>query len=414
MADLIVGIQWGDEGKGKIVDLLASGYDYVVRYQGGHNAGHTIVVDSKKIALHLLPSGILYPQCKNVIGNGVVINLEALLKEMSAFENLQGRLFVSDKAHIILPYHEILDKAKEKSKNTSAIGTTGKGIGPCYGDKVSRNGVRLMDLKHPQVLKTKIESIYQQAQYAASLYGVELPSTEDVVSHLESLREQILPFITDTTQLLWEAQKRGEKILCEGAQGSMLDIDHGTYPYVTSSSTIAAGACSGSGLAPRDIQKVIGIAKAYCTRVGNGVFPTEELGEIGERLRESGGEFGTTTGRARRCGWFDAVAVRYACALNGCESLSIMKLDVLDGFRRIKVCVGYEYEGREIDYIPTDYECVKPIYREFEGWDKTCGIRDFNALPKNAQIYIKELEKLIGVKISMISTSAEREDTIRL
>ncbi|TLD91945.1 adenylosuccinate synthase [Helicobacter magdeburgensis] len=414
MADLIVGIQWGDEGKGKIVDLLASGYDYVVRYQGGHNAGHTIVVDSKKIALHLLPSGILYPQCKNVIGNGVVINLEALLKEMSAFENLQGRLFVSDKAHIILPYHEILDKAKEKSKNTSAIGTTGKGIGPCYGDKVSRNGVRLMDLKHPQILKTKIESIYQQAKYAASLYGVELPSVENVVSHLESLREQILPFITDTTQLLWEAQKRGEKILCEGAQGSMLDIDHGTYPYVTSSSTIAAGACSGSGLAPRDIQKVIGIAKAYCTRVGNGVFPTEELGETGERLRESGGEFGTTTGRARRCGWFDAVAVRYACALNGCESLSIMKLDVLDGFRRIKVCVGYEYESREIDYIPTDYECVKPIYREFEGWDKTCGIRDFNALPKNAQIYIKELEKLIGVKISMISTSAEREDTIRL
>ena len=414
MADLIVGIQWGDEGKGKIVDLLASGYDYVVRYQGGHNAGHTIVVDSKKIALHLLPSGILYPQCRNVIGNGVVINLEALLKEMSAFENLQGRLFVSDKAHIILPYHEILDKAKEKSKNTSAIGTTGKGIGPCYGDKVSRNGVRLMDLKHPQILKTKIESIYQQAKYAESLYDVELPSVENVLSHLESLREQILPFITDTTQLLWEAQKKGEKILCEGAQGSMLDIDHGTYPYVTSSSTIAAGACSGSGLAPRDIQKVIGIAKAYCTRVGNGVFPTEELGEIGERLRESGGEFGTTTGRARRCGWFDAVAVRYACALNGCESLSIMKLDVLDGFRRIKVCVGYEYEGREIDYIPTDYECVKPIYREFEGWDKTCGIRDFNALPKNAQIYIKELEKLIGVKISMISTSAEREDTIRL
>lgn len=414
MADLIVGIQWGDEGKGKIVDALAGGYDYVVRYQGGHNAGHTIVVDSKKIALHLLPSGILYPQCKNVIGNGVVINLEALLKEMSAFENLQGRLFISDKAHIILPYHEILDKAKEKSKNTSAIGTTGKGIGPCYGDKVSRNGVRLMDLKHPHILKAKIESIYQQAQYAASLYGAELPSVENVLSHLESLREQILPFVTDTTQLLWEAQKKGEKILCEGAQGSMLDIDHGTYPYVTSSSTIAAGACSGSGLAPRDIHKVIGIAKAYCTRVGNGVFPTEELGQIGERLREAGGEFGTTTGRARRCGWFDAVAVRYACALNGCESLSIMKLDVLDGFRRIKVCVGYEYEGKEIGYIPTDYECVKPIYREFEGWDKTCGIREFNALPIQAQTYIKELEKIIGVKISMVSTSPEREDTIRL
>nr|WP_317404351.1 adenylosuccinate synthase [uncultured Helicobacter sp.] len=414
MADLIVGIQWGDEGKGKIVDALAGGYDYVVRYQGGHNAGHTIVVDSKKIALHLLPSGILYPQCKNVIGNGVVINLEALLKEMSAFTHLQERLFISDKAHIILPYHEILDKAKEKSKDTNAIGTTGKGIGPCYGDKVSRNGVRLMDLKHPHILKAKIESIYQQAQYAASLYGAELPSVENVLSHLESLREQILPFVTDTTQLLWEAQKKGEKILCEGAQGSMLDIDHGTYPYVTSSSTIAAGACSGSGLAPRDIHKVIGIAKAYCTRVGNGVFPTEELGQIGERLREAGGEFGTTTGRARRCGWFDAVAVRYACALNGCESLSIMKLDVLDGFERIKVCVGYEYEGKEIGYIPTDYECVKPIYREFEGWDKTCGIRAFNALPMQAQTYIKELEKIIGVKISMVSTSPEREDTIRL
>lgn len=414
MADLIVGIQWGDEGKGKIVDALAGGYDYVVRYQGGHNAGHTIVVDSKKIALHLLPSGILYPQCKNVIGNGVVINLEALLKEMSAFTHLQGRLFISDKAHIILPYHEILDKAKEKSKDTNAIGTTGKGIGPCYGDKVSRNGVRLMDLKHPHILKAKIESIYQQAQYAASLYGAELPSVENVLSHLESLREQILPFVIDTTQLLWEAQKKGEKILCEGAQGSMLDIDHGTYPYVTSSSTIAAGACSGSGLAPRDIHKVIGIAKAYCTRVGNGVFPTEELGQIGERLREAGGEFGTTTGRARRCGWFDAVAVRYACALNGCESLSIMKLDVLDGFERIKVCVGYEYEGKEIGYIPTDYECVKPIYREFEGWDKTCGIREFNALPIQAQTYIKELEKIIGVKISMVSTSPEREDTIRL
>ncbi len=414
MADLIVGIQWGDEGKGKIVDALAGGYDYVVRYQGGHNAGHTIVVDSKKIALHLLPSGILYPQCKNVIGNGVVINLEALLKEMSAFTHLQERLFISDKAHIILPYHEILDKAKEKSKDTNAIGTTGKGIGPCYGDKVSRNGVRLMDLKHPHILKAKIESIYQQAQYAASLYGAELPSVENVLSHLESLREQILPFVTNTTQLLWEAQKKGEKILCEGAQGSMLDIDHGTYPYVTSSSTIAAGACSGSGLAPRDIHKVIGIAKAYCTRVGNGVFPTEELGQIGERLREAGGEFGTTTGRARRCGWFDAVAVRYACALNGCESLSIMKLDVLDGFRRIKVCVGYEYEGKEIGYIPTDYECVKPIYREFEGWDKTCGIREFNALPIQAQTYIKELEKIIGVKISMVSTSPEREDTIRL
>lgn len=413
MADLIVGIQWGDEGKGKIVDAMAGEYDYVVRYQGGHNAGHTIVINNKKIALHLLPSGILYEHCKNIIGNGVVINLEALLTEMKSFDNLQGRLFISDKAHIILPYHEMLDKAKEKSKDKAAIGTTGKGIGPCYGDKVSRNGVRLMDLHNPTQLKAKIQAIYDQIQYTQSLYDITLPSVESVVEYIESVSHQILPFVTNTTQLLWDAQTKGEKILLEGAQGNMLDIDHGTYPFVTSSTTIAAGACSGSGLAPRDIQRVIGIAKAYCTRVGNGVFPTEEKGAVGEKLREAGKEFGTTTGRSRRCGWFDAVAVRYACRLNGCESLSIMKLDVLDGFSSIKVCVGYEYKGKEIDYIPTDYECVKPIYREFEGWDKTSHIRVFSDLPQAAQYYIKELEHITGTKIAIVSTSPERDDTIR-
>ena len=412
MADLIVGIQWGDEGKGKIVDKMAGDYDYIVRYQGGHNAGHTIVVNGRKVALHLLPSGILYESCKNIIGNGVVISLEALIQEMAAFPNLQGRLFISDKAHIILPYHEILDKAKEKNKN-KAIGTTGKGIGPCYTDKISRNGVRIMDLTNSARLKEKIASIYEQAQYVAKAYDVELPNIENVVAKIESMKEQILPFVTDTTQLLWAAQNRGEQILCEGAQGSMLDIDHGTYPFVTSSTTIAAGACSGSGLAPRDIKSVIGIAKAYCTRVGNGVFPTEDMGEVGERLRKAGEEFGTTTGRARRCGWFDTVAVRYAVRLNGCESLSIMKLDVLDGFSSIKVCVGYEYDGKEIDYIPTDYERVKPIYREFEGWDKTYGVRYFADLPKAAQVYINELEQIIGARIAMISTSPERDDTIR-
>lgn len=413
MADLIVGIQWGDEGKGKIVDAMAGEYDYIVRYQGGHNAGHTIVINNKKIALHLLPSGILYEHCKNIIGNGVVINLEALLTEMKSFDNLQGRLFISDKAHIVLPYHEMLDKAKEKSKDKAAIGTTGKGIGPCYGDKVSRNGVRLMDLHNPTQLKTKIQAIYDQIQYTQSLYDITLPSVESVVEYIESVSHQILPFATNTTQLLWDAQTKGEKILLEGAQGSMLDIDHGTYPFVTSSTTIAAGACSGSGLAPRDIQRVIGIAKAYCTRVGNGVFPTEEKGATGEKLREAGKEFGTTTGRSRRCGWFDAIAVRYACRLNGCESLSIMKLDVLDGFSSIKVCVGYEYKGKEIDYIPTDYQCVRPIYREFEGWDKTSNIRVFSDLPKAAQYYIKELEHITGTKIAIVSTSPERDDTIR-
>ncbi|TLD96775.1 adenylosuccinate synthase [Helicobacter jaachi] len=413
MADVIVGIQWGDEGKGKIVDALAKEYDYVVRYQGGHNAGHTIVVDSQKIALHLLPSGILYSHCKNVIGNGVVINLNALLDEMSAFKDLEGRLFISDKAHIILPYHEILDKAREKSLQQTAIGTTGKGIGPCYTDKIARHGVRITDLKHLELLRSKIESIHAQMQYVQSLYGVELPSVDSVMAHIESIAPKILPFVVDSAQLLWSAQAQGKKILCEGAQGSMLDIDHGTYPFVTSSTTIAAGACSGSGLAPRDIHSVIGIAKAYCTRVGNGAFPTEEKGDIGHRIREVGKEFGTTTGRARRCGWFDALAVRYACRLNGCDSISLMKLDVLDGFECVKVCVGYEYEGKEIDYVPTDYEGVKPIYKVFEGWDKTSHVREFSALPQAAKLYIQELEKLIGVRIAMISTSPERADIIR-
>lgn len=411
MADLIVGIQWGDEGKGKVVDSLAGQYDYVVRYQGGHNAGHTIVVGSRKVALHLLPSGILYPHCKNIIGNGVVIDPWALAEEMESFENLQGRLFVSDKAHLILPYHILLDQAKEKNKQR-AIGTTGKGIGPCYGDKILRNGIRVMDLKNPELMRTKITNILQDLGYVEKLYGIELPSTDSIMQKIESVRPQIIPFIADSTQILWEAQEKGEKILCEGAQGSMLDVDHGTYPFVTSSTTIAAGACSGSGLSPKSLKNIIGVAKAYCTRVGNGVFPTEEEGEIGEWLRQKGGEFGTTTGRARRCGWFDSVAVRYACGLNGCDSLSIMKLDVLDGLERVKVCVAYEYEGKKINYIPTDYDNVKPIYQEFEGWEKTCGVRSFDMLPSKAQDYIKALEEITKVRISMISTSPQRDDMI--
>lgn len=411
MADLIVGIQWGDEGKGKVVDSLAGQYDYVVRYQGGHNAGHTIVVGSRKVALHLLPSGILYPHCKNIIGNGVVIDPWALAEEMESFENLQGRLFVSDKAHLILPYHILLDQAKEKNKQR-AIGTTGKGIGPCYGDKILRNGIRVMDLKNPELMRTKITNILQDLGYVEKLYGIELPSADSIMQKIESVRPQIIPFIADSTQILWEAQEKGEKILCEGAQGSMLDVDHGTYPFVTSSTTIAAGACSGSGLSPKSLKNIIGVAKAYCTRVGNGVFPTEEEGEIGEWLRQKGGEFGTTTGRARRCGWFDSVAVRYACGLNGCDSLSIMKLDVLDGLERVKVCVAYEYEGKKINYIPTDYDNVKPIYQEFEGWEKTYGVRSFDMLPSKARDYIKALEEITKVRISMISTSPQRDDMI--
>jgi len=322
-ADLIVGIQWGDEGKGKIVDLLAKKYNYIVRYQGGHNAGHTIVTEGKKYALHLIPSGILYPECKNIIGNGVVISPDALIKEMKAFTNLKGRLFISDKAHVIMPYHEQIDIAKERLRGGNAIGTTGKGIGPTYTSKVSRSGLRMGELKDAKNFKKKVETFALESSYIFEYLGIN--PLADMDEKIALWQEELLPFVTDTTALLWDALDRGEDILLEGAQGSMLDIDHGTYPFVTSSNTIAAGACSGTGLPPKAVGETLGIAKAYCTRVGNGVFPTEEFGEEGELIRQKGKEFGTTTGRARRCGWFDAVAARYACKLNGCDSLAIMR-----------------------------------------------------------------------------------------
>lgn len=413
MADLIVGIQWGDEGKGKIVDKLASNYDYVVRYQGGHNAGHTIVVNNQKYALHLMPSGILYSQCKNIIGNGVVISLEALVKEMQQYTNLTGRFFISDRAHIITPYHQLLDSARE-SASKEAIGTTKKGIGPAYSDKVSRTGFRMGELKNLDLFYEKLKNYYQEIQFMEDLYKIKLPHPHEVFEQIQSLCPLVLPFITDTTKLLWDAIDNHAKILLEGAQGSMLDIDHGTYPFVTSSTTISAGASSGTGIAPREIKQVIGVAKAYCTRVGNGPFPTEEKGVIGEKICEKGHEFGTTTGRKRRCGWIDALALKYACRLNGCTDLALMKLDVLDDFDEIKVCTHYELNGKILDYIPSDMQNVKPIYQSFKGWKSTLGIREFDKLPIQAQEYILGLEKIIGIKISIISTSPERDDIILL
>lgn len=416
MADLVVGLQWGDEGKGKIVDMLAKAYDVVVRYQGGHNAGHTIVVDGKKIALHLLPSGVLYPHCQNIIGNGVVIELGSLWREIEGFgiDKLNGRLFISDRAHIILPYHIALDQLKEKLKKQGAIGTTGKGIGPTYADKASRVGVRVGELKKLKELEQKLGSYYKEIQIVLHSLGGEAPSFESMMGELEKMSKKILPFVCDSTQFLWEAQRAGKKILLEGAQGSMLDLDHGTYPFVTSSTTMSSGACSGSGINVKELDEIIGIAKAYCTRVGNGPFPSEEFGEIGEEIQKRGGEFGTTTGRARRCGWFDAVAMKYACKLNGCTQVALMKLDVLDGFDEVKVCVGYEYRGERIEYIPYDYENARPIYQSFKGWEKTEGIREFEKLPQNCKEYIRALEKMIECKISILSTSPDREDSIRL
>jgi len=411
-ADLIVGLQWGDEGKGKIVDHMAQTHDYVCRFAGGHNAGHTIVIGDKTYALHLIPSGVLNPEAKNIVGNGVVLSPRDFIEEMEQFDNLEGRLFLSDKAHILLPYHAQIDQARERLKGDKAIGTTGKGIGPAYGDKVARVGHRLGELLDPEKLTQKIVEYFGINKPVFDAMGVEQPDADALLEELKGYRDILAPYITDTTQMMWQILDADKKVLLEGAQGTMLDIDHGTYPYVTSSTTVSAGACSGLGINPKDIGTVTGIAKAYCTRVGNGPFPSEDLGEEGKRLRENGHEFGTTTGRPRRCGWFDAVAMRHAVRVNGVDQVALMKLDVLDGFDEIKVCVAYEFDGKEIDYVPYDLEDVKPVYQTFPGWEKTEGARRFEDLPESARSYILALEKMIGTKIGIISTSPEREDTI--
>ncbi|MBS4067141.1 MAG: adenylosuccinate synthase [Sulfurimonas sp.] len=414
-ADLVVGIQWGDEGKGKIVDRLAKEYDFVCRSQGGHNAGHTIWVDGTRYALHLIPSGILNPSAINIIGNGVVLSPSSIIKEMEQFSNLEGRLFISDKAHLNLSYHALIDQAREKLKGEKAIGTTGKGIGPAYSDKINRIGVRVGELLNPVKLCDSIMDYFAQNRAIFDILDVKTPSQSELLNELEEYKSKLAPFITDTTQMLWRVlDEECKRVLLEGAQGTMLDIDHGTYPFVTSSSTVSAGACTGLGLNPKDIGKVTGIVKAYCTRVGNGPFPSEDLGEEGKKIRENGHEFGTTTGRPRRCGWFDAVACRYASRLNGCDELALMKLDVLDGFSEVKVCVAYELDGVEINYLPENLDNVKPIYKSFKGWNKSKGARKFEDLPKEAQDYIRSIEEITKTKVGIISTSPERDDTIIL
>jgi len=413
-ANMIVGIQWGDEGKGKIVDLMAQNYDAVCRYQGGHNAGHTIWVDGVRYALHLIPSGILNPKAVNIIGNGVVVSPEALIKEMKQFENLSGRLFVSDKAHMILNHHILIDQAREKLRGDKAIGTTGRGIGPSYGSKIERSGHRLGELRDTTKLAHNLSEFYEQNRALYAALGIITPDFEALKVELDGYAQALLPYLADTTALVWRYLDEGKRVLLEGAQGTLLDIDHGTYPFVTSSNTISAGACVGLGLSPKDIGKITGIVKAYCTRVGNGPFPSEDSGEEGNRLREKGKEVGTSTGRARRCGWFDAVACRYASRINGCDELAIMKLDVLDGFETIKVCVAYELDSQRIETLPQDLENVTPIYEELPGWESVVGCREFDALPPNAKAYLARLEALVGTKIGLVSTSPDRNDTIIL
>lgn len=411
-ADLIVGIQWGDEGKGKIVDKLASEYDMVCRSQGGHNAGHTIWVDGIKYALHLIPSGVLNPQAINIIGNGVVVSPAALIEEMKQFDELKERLFISDKAHLNLPYHALIDQARERLKGSKAIGTTGKGIGPAYSDKINRIGHRVGELLDPHQLCEKIMEYFNQNRAIFSALDIQAPQSSALYEQLNDYKEKLQAYITNTTNMVWNALDNNKRILLEGAQGTLLDIDHGTYPYVTSSSTVSAGACTGLGLSPKDIGCVTGIVKAYCTRVGNGPFPTEDFGNDGDRMADVGKEFGTTTGRQRRCGWFDAVAVKHAARLNGCDQLALMKLDVLDGFDKVKVCVAYKVKDEVIDYMPSNLEGVEPIYEEMAGWTSVVGIREFDQLHPNAQQYIEKIEALTSVKIGIISTSPHRDDTI--
>jgi adenylosuccinate synthase len=411
-ADIVVGIQWGDEGKGKIVDKLAQEYDVVCRSQGGHNAGHTIWVDGVKYALHLIPSGILNPDAVNVIGNGVVLNPPSIIKEMEQFDNLEGRILISDKAQLNLPYHSLIDIAREKLKGKDAIGTTGKGIGPAYADKINRIGFRAGELLNPTKLVENILKYFTLNKPIFDALQIELPSAEQITTEVTEYSEKLTPFITNTTEYVWKALEDEKKVLLEGAQGTLLDIDHGTYPFVTSSNTVSAGACTGLGLNPKDIGVITGIVKAYCTRVGNGPFPSEDFGDAGDRMADVGKEFGTTTGRKRRCGWFDAVSVKYASRLNGCDQLSLMKLDVLDGFETIKICVAYELNGERIDYVPADLEDVTPIYEEIKGWDSVVGCREFDALPVEAKDYITKIEELTKTKVGIISTSPEREDTI--
>ncbi len=421
MSNLIVlGLQWGDEGKGKIVDMLSERFDIVARYQGGHNAGHTVKIGDQKFVLHLIPSGILHPGKQCVIGNGVVVDPEALLKEMDelrqqGIEDFEGRLFISARAHVIMPYHRILDLKREASLGEKKIGTTGRGIGPAYENKMARSGVIISDLLNEQILREKVQT---NVQFLKRLTQEDIPELayEHICETYLKCAEQIRPYVAECSLLLNQAIKAGKQVLFEGAQGVLLDIDHGTYPFVTSSSASAGGACTGSGIGPTKIDQVLGVIKAYTTRVGEGPFPTELFDQEGETLREKGGEYGATTGRPRRCGWFDAVIGRYAVRINGADALAIMKLDVLDSFATIKVCTGYSYQGEQMTELPMAAEALQeciPIYEEHEGWQQsTVGIETYGDLPDKAQAYLDRLEKLVETRISMISTGPERRQTI--
>ena len=417
----VIGSQWGDEGKGKIVDWLSSRADVVVRFQGGHNAGHTLVIDGVTYKLHLLPSGIVRQSKLSIIGNGVVIDPWALMQEIKNVE-AQGvavtpeKLMIAENAPLILPVHPLLDQAMEKARGNDAIGTTGRGIGPAYEDKIARRAIRVCDLEYPDLLKEKLEKMLFHHNALLRGLGQEEAQADEMFDKLMDVRDDILKFKGVVWKVLHEARAEGKKILFEGAQGMMLDVDHGTYPYVTSSNMAAAQAATGSGMGPDAVNFVLGITKAYTTRVGEGPFPTELDDEIGQHLGEKGHEFGTTTGRKRRCGWFDAAVVRQTVKLGGITGIALTKIDVLDGMEELKICVGYRLNGEEIDYLPAsqlEQAAVEPIYETMEGWsESTYGAKTWGELPANAVKYVRHLEELIGVPVTLLSTSPERDDTI--
>ena len=422
---VVIGAQWGDEGKGKIVDWLAEETSGVVRFQGGHNAGHTLVVGGKKTILRLIPSGILHENLDCFIGSGVVVSPEALLGEIdelhaAGVKNVEGPLKIAPTCPLILPYHIALDQAREASRGKSKIGTTGRGIGPAYEDKVARRAIRVVDLLHPEKLVEKLEAVlaYYNVQLQ-HLHNAEPVKVEDVMAVIEKVAPRITPMITDVSRVLNEKNRKGESLLFEGAQGTLLDIDYGTYPFVTSSNCLAGAASAGAGVGPQMLDYVLGIVKAYTTRVGSGPFPTELFDEVGAGLAERGHEFGSVTGRARRCGWFDAAALKRSIQVNGISGMCITKLDVMDGVENINICVGYELpDGSKTDILPCGSDAVetcKPIYETMPGWsESTFGVKEYDKLPQNAKAYLKRIEEVCGAPVAIVSTGPDREETIVL
>ncbi len=420
---VVLGAQWGDEGKGKIVDVLSGRFSVVARYAGGHNAGHTVIIDGKKFILQLVPCGVLRPDCRAVIGNGVVLDPMAFLKEVAHLRDLgvdvAGQLFVSDRAHVILPYHRMIELAAENAPGRMKIGTTSRGIGPAYEDKMKRGGLRVIDLLNPELMRTHIQNAcHEKNTIAHALFDSEPLDPNKMYEDYARAAEAMAPFVADTSRMLNDALKEGESIMFEGAQGTLLDIDHGTYPFVTSSSATAGGAATGTGVGPTKIGTVIGVTKAYVTRVGEGPFPTEIRDGLGEHIRARGQEYGAVTGRPRRCGWLDLPLLRYSSQVNGTEWLVVTKLDVLDTLKEIPVCTAYRIHGKITDTIPADVrglESIEPILTPMKGWDgATENVRSFDALPAAAKEYLTFLEAESGAKIGMISTGPDRDQTIVL